>query len=306
MKVIYVAGYGRSGSTLLATLLGSAEGHVALGEVGTLLDVQGWGRRTCSCGLRYHRCPFWGGFPELEGDFTATLAALRAVESLLGFPRLLLGRVRPAVRERYVAHQRALFSWVEEQAGAGVAVDSSKSARRLTGRAVALHRLAGREVYVVHLVRDGRAVLESVLRAGTNRAREVDGAPGGHPGALRVVLGWITANLAAAAAGRVVGPERYLRVRYEDLVTDPEGTLAAIGDRFDVDLQPVMRRIRADDAFDVGHQVSGNRLRFQDEVRVRRGAPTAAGASLSPGQRALFTLLGGALNRRYGYAGRDA
>src|ERR1700743_2959648 len=59
--VIYIAGSGRSGSTLLERVLGEMPGAVNVGE---LIDVF---RRTaplgerCGCGLPFTDCPFWSG-----------------------------------------------------------------------------------------------------------------------------------------------------------------------------------------------------------------------------------------------------
>jgi hypothetical protein len=59
MKVIYVCGYGRSGSTLLGRLLAMRTGAVAVGEVTHLASANFLRRARCACGEAYPRCGFW-------------------------------------------------------------------------------------------------------------------------------------------------------------------------------------------------------------------------------------------------------
>ena len=59
IKILYIGGYSRSGSTLLLRLLAESPGLVAVGE---LFDV--WNRsyrdnQLCGCGLGFRECPFW-------------------------------------------------------------------------------------------------------------------------------------------------------------------------------------------------------------------------------------------------------
>jgi hypothetical protein len=58
-RVAYIAGAGRSGSTLLAMLLGALPGCVSIGELRHM-----WRRgiqlnQRCGCGEPFWDCPFW-------------------------------------------------------------------------------------------------------------------------------------------------------------------------------------------------------------------------------------------------------
>ena len=62
-KLIYIGGYGRSGSTLLEYLLTSHPALVACGEVQRSVrkfDVKR--ERLCTCGQKLPVCPVWGPF----------------------------------------------------------------------------------------------------------------------------------------------------------------------------------------------------------------------------------------------------
>jgi hypothetical protein len=73
------------------------------------------------------------------------------------------------------------------------------------------------EARFIHLVRDGRAVAASVL--------PLDWGPNN---ALHAAEFWMAGCAAGLAAESQLGPERVLRVRYEDLVCDPGPTLGRI------------------------------------------------------------------------------
>ena len=79
--VLYIAGTGRSGSTVLAAILGEVEGVFAAGEVRYLWQrglVEG---RLCGCGVPVAECPLW----------SAVLATVEASGSTLP-PAAMAGR----------------------------------------------------------------------------------------------------------------------------------------------------------------------------------------------------------------------
>jgi hypothetical protein len=59
VTVLFIAGGGRSGSTILHNLLGQIDGFVAVGELRYI-----WGRaalknQSCGCGVPFSQCVFW-------------------------------------------------------------------------------------------------------------------------------------------------------------------------------------------------------------------------------------------------------
>ncbi len=67
-KVIYIAGLGHSGSTILDMSLGTLPGVVGLGELKTILDDHSRNRQytsVCSCGKKATDCDIWKEVPQL-------------------------------------------------------------------------------------------------------------------------------------------------------------------------------------------------------------------------------------------------
>lgn len=77
---------------------------------------------------------------------------------------------------------------------------------------------------VIHMVRDARAVVASLLEASRR--------PWGREWAPRCIgsatARWIECVEAAETAGAALGPDRFLRVRCEDLRSNPSATVAAL------------------------------------------------------------------------------
>src|SRR2546423_2992529 len=74
LKILYIAGSGRSGTTIMARLLGELPGFVNVGEAARyLLDIPMQTRGVpCGCGRAVSDCPFWR---EIAASFPPTVAA---------------------------------------------------------------------------------------------------------------------------------------------------------------------------------------------------------------------------------------
>lgn len=302
VRVVYVAGNGRSGSTVLGTMLGNHPDAVHVGELEHLPD-KGWtNNRYCACGRRALACPLWSavrqrwvervpgagveGYLALQRRFTRRRSLPRHLGPLRGWSRGF---------RRWAELTGGLLEAVRDVSGAGILVDSSKN----PVRAVALSRIPELDVRVVHLVRDGRGVLWSLKQSyEKDEAAGIERAFQPQP-TWRVAALWILSNLLAEHACRHVGEGRSTRLTYERMVDDPEGAMAALGPLMGRDLGSLGAGAAAGDAFATGHVIAGNRLRMQDEVRLR--ADRTWREKLGASDRRLFRLLAGPMMRRYGY-----
>jgi len=57
--VAYIGGAGRSGSTVLALLLGKVQGFFPVGGVNSLWERGLLQNYLCGCGVHFRECPFW-------------------------------------------------------------------------------------------------------------------------------------------------------------------------------------------------------------------------------------------------------
>jgi hypothetical protein len=85
------------------------------------------------------------------------------------------------------------------------------------------------EARFVHVIRDGRNVALSYLER-----------PWGPSSIGEAALYWRSRVGRGRAAGKALGPERYLEVRYEDVVTDPEAEVRQICEFLSLPWRPEM------------------------------------------------------------------
>ena len=203
----------------------------------------------------------------------------------------------------YGTQARDLFDRVSKAAPRSVLylVDSSKTGYATACRPLALVSIAGLDVRVVHLVRDGRACIWSILRAVRRHLGEL---PVGSVFllVLRSSAAWGFANLAAHLFG-ILHPRAYHRLRYEDLVRNPDEVLSALGFFLGVDLAQEAKALKAKQGVPHTHQIAGNsgmrskaQLFLKEDVEWKTKAPAW--------QSALFWLLNWPLALWYGYGRR--
>lgn len=297
IKVIYVLGYGHSGSTILTVLLGRHADAFGTGELTRL--ARAWREeRYCSCGETVPGCPVWTQVIEHWRD-------LSTVDPLAVYPKLQqecersvgIWPARGARRnfDQYAELTRNLMIAMAEATGKRVIIDSSK----LTSRSIALSHVEGIDLNVVHLVRDGRGVAWSMRRPLKPSASGGAQAEAVMRPATRTSLAWTLNNVVSEAFCQRARPEGSVRVRYEDLVNDVGATLQRIGKVAGLDYADVIRQVEEGEAFEPGHVVAGNRLRMNGPIRLRMD--TEWQSKMPEGQRKIASLICGPLLRRYGY-----
>jgi hypothetical protein len=309
IKVVYILGWGRNGSTLLDNVLGELDGFFSTGELHAL-----WkrglleGRHQCGCGAPVGTCEIWSGVlaaafghPSLRPlDIREIVRLQDETVRMRRFGRLLReSRDRPIAwpaLSEYAEIVARLYQGIVQVTGARVVVDSSK----VPSHAALLALLPQIEPYFVHLVRDPRAIAYSKGRQKTwPGVRQKEYPP--RSGAARSTIGWVATNLAAEAVRLRCPAGRWLRVRYEDFVRDPRTTVQAIAALAGeapprlpfVDDQTVL--------LNGNHTVCGNPSRFsKGEVRLRADDEWMTRQGLA--DRLVATCLALPLLHRYGYA----
>lgn len=288
VRVIYVAGVSHTGSTLLGHILGELEGTCYAGEIRNTWQRGILENRICTCNVPFAECPFWQAVVE-RLPFAAEQQAEKlrslnreAVRPSLGFP-LRGTEMRQADQTAFAAPTEALYAAAGDVAGVRQLVDSSKSSLY----AAFLRRLPTIDLRVVHIVRDPRATVYSHLRRHSF----------GYGETFKLSLWWLRSNVAIEKLADASVP--YARIRYEDFVEDPAGSLSQVTDalglsRSRLPIEGRVARLRRK------HIISGNRARgevgaitLRNDSEWRSGLPrrmqTIARVTTSP-------LLG-----RYGY-----
>ena len=259
--VAYIAGAGRSGSTLFDMILGSHSQVEGLGQVDDIKPYFAAGE-LCTCRRTPEDCPLWSKVLA-DRPTPGLLNATRNRDKVLGtLYALVTGRTRGADEE--VEQAWDLLSGVSEVTGVPVVSDSSKSVLRLARLNTSDD---GAKVRLLHLVRDPRGYVTS---RGVARPNETStGRKGKTPEypMWKAVAVWLGQNLLVATYARLRCKGPTMVVRYEDLVGDSEATLTKVAEFLGLDYEPGMLPPFTEGEY---HLVSGNdtRLWGYKELRV--------------------------------------
>jgi hypothetical protein len=271
IKVLYIAGWGRSGSTMLGNILGQVEGFVHVGEIRHIWEHGLIRNRLCGCGVPLKRCEFWRAvLDEAFGarDRVDPKEMIRLRENgtrtqhipfmyVPGGDKLLKSRLR-----NFLTNLEALYRAVVDVTRCRVIVDSSKN----PAYGHALGMIPTFDLYVLHLVRDPRAVAYSWLR---RKLLREDGKYMVPITPIASSIKWNLWNIGTGALRRrsAVG---YSRLRYEDFVAKPQEALQSVLDLVQekVSVPPFVTR----ESIDVGvsHTAWGNPNRLDTGVITLR------------------------------------
>ncbi|WP_210440880.1 sulfotransferase [Nocardioides xinjiangensis] len=171
VRVLYLAGSGRTGSTIVANILGQVDGYFAVGELWNIWRRGIMEARRCGCGEPVVSCPVWSSILEsafgrrLERHEAEQLDALTHLYLRTRWVRALRdARRNPSPEgDAYRGALAALYGAIRDVTGCRVIVDSSKSP--VYGALLAT--LRGVELHAVHLLRDPRATAFSSTRVRT-------------------------------------------------------------------------------------------------------------------------------------------
>ncbi len=231
VKILYIVGFPRSGSTLLDRLLATDGSLLSAGEVRRIWERGFIANELCGCGQPFASCPFWSRVADEAFGGPGGVDAEAMAESIASLDGRrarwieVAGRILPrsgSARNPLDEVLLALYRAILDVSGAPAIVDSSKDSTY----GLLLSTIEGIEVEIIHLVRDSRAVAYSWQRR-RRRPEIVDREeymPVIRPAGA--AAGWSARNVSAEALRRF--SRRYVRLRYEDLVADPGAALPRV------------------------------------------------------------------------------
>jgi hypothetical protein len=304
VRVVFVGGLGRSGTTLLERILGELPGVCPLGEVVHLWERDLVRDERCGCGHAFSRCAFWqavgeqafGGWARVRVDRMRALG--QAVDRTRHIPHLarrhLPTRYQRPVAE-YVGHYARVYRAAAQVSGARVVVDSSKHSALAFG----LRWSPSIDLRVIHMVRDSRGVAYSWTKTVPRPESTGEQMTRYPPG--RSALLWNAHNTAFGLLAHRGVP--VYRVRYETLLAQPRTVVAKLADFAGIPAGPLEFVTGTAVRLGTSHTAAGNPMRFATgEVPLR--PDDAWRTELPAGQRRLVGALTAPLLVRYGYGRR--
>ncbi|MDH3698493.1 MAG: sulfotransferase [Flavobacteriaceae bacterium] len=250
INLIYLLGAGRSGTTLLSTLLNAQEDITTLGEMHQFYDYlyNDW---ECACGKLLADCEFWG-----EIITALSLHSNQVMECKLLYNRMekhsripfyLLGLGNnPA----YDLDNETVFSEVKNNIPSKWLLDSSK----YIGRYLLLRKNSSITIKGIYVVRDVRGVIHSFQKnVQTSR----------NPFSALVYYSLIN------FFGQLVCwmDPKVIKIRYEDLMQDPKKTQSRIYSHI---FEKDMIEVSIHEFYDMPHIIGGNRMKQLKVIKINK------------------------------------
>jgi hypothetical protein len=267
IRVLFIGGHGRSGSTLLLRLLGEIPGLVPVGEVFDIWDTGYRQNQLCGCGVTFHECPFWQevslrafGCKPCDLPVVLYMSQKRRVDGRWFFPRVWVPMLRSgkysSILDSYAEKLKCLYKAIAEVSGGQVIVDSSKG----RSQSFILRELPQVELHLVHLVRDSRAAAFSWQRTKLRTEVHWQEEYLDRRSVSRSALEWNIDNLRASTRRKSLAS--YTMIRYEDLTSNPNAELKKICDALRI--TPQLDELSKSRVVNLGasHTIGGNPNRF--------------------------------------------
>jgi hypothetical protein len=301
-KILYILGSGRSGSTILDMLLGNHENIESFGEIANLAAAGWMNNEYCSSGDKVNESPFWNS---IKSDFLKrandedAIVKLSAINKQVNKKKNILnhfffGKIPAGIKEEFLFFNECLFEALFNETGKDIIVDSSKMPLR--GELLACSKKF--DVYFIHLIRDGRKVLESLqveLKASLEKGVQTTIKK---RNLFKVAFFWHVMNICAEKVC-AKHKQKSIAIKYEDFLKDPSYELKRIGNLLNLNVQSIIEIAVMKKVIKPFYTVAGNRIRMQREIRLKEYKPD--NKTVKSGNAKLFEILNNKLLKRYNY-----
>lgn len=284
-KIIYIAGFPRSGSTILQNILNEIEGVASVGEIKTLIGYNIFKRKNCSCGQSIEECEFWSPVQnQIQQKYSKIeLTDFEKLRKQLSNKNFYTYKYRTKKFQtekfaKYSLFLNWLYNEIFTQHSIDCIVDSSKD----PVYAWYLNIVLQYEVYFIHLYRDPEASYTSLQKdkAKSNYFR------------------WTLMNRNSEYLQQIA-PGRYFRLKYEDFTACPKEAIDELMKFAHIEgNNPIMKENKI--LFTGNHSLAGNPNRFKTgEIEIKK--TVYAGDVLSTAQKKIISILNRSLLKEYGY-----
>ncbi len=247
VKVVYILGTGRTGSTILGIILGNLKGVFYAGELSAWNKFKGIPKSKNKKCLR-----FWekikqsitksGKYYEL--DFHRYLEHHKAI---LRFYRLC----NKQLLHKYNNHNYALFYQIMKDTHVTYIVDSS----HYPLRAYLLNKNKYIDLRIIYLIRDPRQVVNSFQKKTVEQSSK-------NPFSANIYYFLVT--ILSSLVYFTVPKKHRIKIRYEDVISNPEQSLGRLSQFLNI-----APEIENFDHLKTGCIFEGNRIRNQASIALR-------------------------------------
>jgi len=233
VKIVYLAGMGRSGSTIIGKVLSQLKDFFYIGEMKQVWKYGISKNTLCGCGLNFSDCPIWSSVISRAFGIRAKEIAQKMIymqrntlrerhAPIIRFLNNPMKFIDKRISQEYRWAINRLYQEIARVTGANIIVDSTKTATY----GLLIKNILDCPVYVLHIVRDPGAVAYSWKRSKNHNISGIKVAMRRFS-TIKTVLRWGIRNWSVEQALRPF-VDGFMLVRYEDFVNNPKKLVRAI------------------------------------------------------------------------------
>lgn len=247
IPLLYLLGAGRSGTTLMATVLGNQPQIRTVGEMHQFHEHL-LNKKNCSCGQPLENCTFW---KPILNDLNLNIIDLQRISQKENHINILKLMLTGKEDKEYIALQTDIFKGILNGILESWILDSSK----YIARYLLLSKSKEFNIKGIYVVRDVRGVINSFKKQVQTPKRP-----------LSTILYYMLIN----SFGQLVcwTDKRIIKIKYEDFIKEPdrivEKILVHITQSDESGKKPVVPT-----EFHVPHIIGGNRLRAKSSIVIK-------------------------------------
>ncbi len=262
IKIVFIIGSGRSGTTLLDRILGQYPKAFSVGELNFIWRNSFIENQLCGCGKNFKECEVWNSIIKF-----ATECIEFDVEKLDNLQNKYANTLKFIIGRRFFKKEEiqylvdayeCIYEGIKKYGNYEIIIDSSKNIPHFY-----YLMKYGKKInpYVIHIVRNPKAVAYSWVR---KKIKPDTGKPEEMPrySIINSSLRWLIKNYLSE---HYFKNSNYIRIKYEDLVKDPVSTLNTIFDFIGLNKDFIRDFVSNENVItlNINHTVSGNPMRFK-------------------------------------------
>lgn len=242
-QVLYIGGYGRSGSTIIGLILGQHNSCVHFGEFGVFWSALKR-NRVCTCGSTLHNCDFWG-------------------------PLLSINHSKNPFLDLHspVCSPRVITDWISINYPGKVIIDSTKTSWINSLRPFHLF-LTGHQVYFIHLYRPLSQVLQSALKGSNEDLEAQRPRQSFFVIVLRTTISWSISNFLSSLY-RFLFMNKYFLLNFNHVLSRKEAKLRELCKFLPFKINGFTNFMDDLNELSTNHEINGNRLLRSNSIRLK-------------------------------------
>lgn len=279
MKLIYIAGSGHCGSTLLDLIIGSSSEVFSVGELSfynIYKNENEFNKKNpnylCTCGINFSQCKFWREIIKSREFYIKKKYNL--IENIIIFGNILLPFHKK--NKKYTDESYDLLNVIKNKAKKEkkelkYVLDSSKDPRRF----LYLMNDPRIEIFPILLTRDPKAVARSYIRMGnrflyalTRKQRFSQPPSSNWRSYMQIPIFMIMTWVINLLCKKLIRKNKQgLIIKYENLCRDPQKYLHIINEKCDINISTsnFLQKINSK----TFHNIEGNNLRFNKINKIK-------------------------------------